>query len=101
MLLESNYDEAMLVANPNYPGYLKARIAGRRGHLSNAEAAECVAFLAGRGVKNIILGHLSEQNNTPETALRAAGDALCAHGLYGAAKLTAALQNEITEVTEV
>ena len=101
VLLESNYDEAMLIANPNYPGYLKARIAGRRGHLSNAEAAECVAFLAGRGVKNIILGHLSEQNNTPETALRAAGDALCAHGLYGAAKLTAALQNEITEVTEV
>lgn len=101
VLIESNYDKDMLAANPNYPAHLKARISGSRGHLSNADAAECVAYLAGKGVKNIILGHLSEQNNTPEIALAGAENALIKYNLSGAAKITAAGQRQVSEVIEV
>ena len=101
VLIESNYVGGMLAANTVYPAYLKARISGSRGHLSNAEAAECVAYLAGKGVKNIILGHLSEQNNTPDLAVKAANEALARYGLSGAAAVKAALRREVSEVIEV
>ena len=101
VLIESNYDENMLARNPRYPAYLKARISGRRGHLSNDESAECVAFLAGKGVRHIILGHLSEQNNTPRLATDSAESSLIKYNLKGAATVFAALQNEVSEVVEV
>ncbi len=101
VLIESNYDPEMLKNNYCYPAYLKARIAGTRGHLSNAECAECVAYLAGKGVGHIMLGHLSEQNNTPELALRTAKEALVKYNLKGKVDLTVAVQNEMSEVIEV
>lgn len=66
VLLESNYDPPMLEAGP-YPGFLKRRIAGPGGHLSNHEAAELVAE-AGQRLQWLALGHLSGDNNTPEQA---------------------------------
>lgn len=66
ILLESNYSETMLQNGP-YPIYLKQRIAGQRGHLSNVDAARALAAI-GNEKKKIILGHLSEVNNTPEVA---------------------------------
>ena len=101
VLIESNYDEEMLRTNPEYPERLKARIAGMRGHLSNAQSAECVAYLVGKGVKKIILGHLSEQNNTPEKASACAMDALSSYNLRGAADIHVALQHSRSEVIEV
>lgn len=101
VFLESNYDPVMLKNNYCYPEYLKARIAGTRGHLSNGDSAECAAYLAGRGVKHIILGHLSEQNNTPSLALRAAEEALGKYNLSGKVVLHVAVQNEMSEVIEV
>lgn len=69
VLLESNYDEKML-RNGTYPYYLKERILSQDGHLSN----ECCAIQAERLLRNgttrIILGHLSQENNTPQTAER-------------------------------
>lgn len=64
VLLESNYDPVML-KNGIYPPYLKARIAGREGHLSNINCAEEAASLIEEGTSRIILGHLSQENNTP------------------------------------
>lgn len=101
VLIESNYDPDMLRANYCYPEYLKARIAGCRGHLSNQASAECVAYLASRGVKHIMLGHLSEQNNTPDAALTAACGALKKYNLAGSAEITVAVQSEMSEVMEV
>jgi phosphoribosyl 1,2-cyclic phosphodiesterase len=69
VLLESNYDPAML-ANGPYPRYLKQRIKGPGGHLSNREAAELIAGSCGSRLRWAFLGHLSEQNNSPEVALR-------------------------------
>ncbi len=67
LLLEANYDEDMLKAG-KYPYVLKKRILGRSGHLSNDDAGRAAVQLAARGCKNIILGHLSKENNFPELA---------------------------------
>ncbi len=64
-LLESNYDESMLENGP-YPPYLKARIRAAHGHLSNVQAMELLQRHANGRLRTIILGHLSENNNTPE-----------------------------------
>jgi phosphoribosyl 1,2-cyclic phosphodiesterase len=65
--LESNHDLRMLDAGP-YPPFLKRRIAGERGHLSNDDAAAALAALAWAGLAHVFALHLSEQNNTPDAA---------------------------------
>ena len=67
VLLESNYDEKMLKFG-GYPEYLKARIRSKRGHLSNRDCAAQVEKLISDGTTRVILGHLSQENNTPQTA---------------------------------
>lgn len=79
VIVESNYDCDMLTYGMDPPA-LKARIASRTGHLSNDGCAQLICALAGRGVKNFMLAHLSERNNTPETALRASCAALRQNG---------------------
>ncbi len=86
-LIESNYDPDMLRAGP-YPQYLKSRISGPRGHISNIESAELIARHGAR-LRWACLGHLSEANNTPERALqthRAMNGNMTYHvaGRYGA-----------------
>jgi len=66
--LESNYDPQMLATGP-YPEYLKLRIAGDSGHLSNHEGVELVRPHVGDRLKWLAIAHLSEQNNEPELAL--------------------------------
>ena len=79
VIVESNYDEDMLKKGP-YPAFLKERISSTSGHLSNGDCARVVAALADSGVGSFMLAHLSAENNTPELALRASCDALCAGG---------------------
>ena len=67
-LIESNYDTDMLRTG-SYPRYLKNRIAGPHGHISNTESAELIARCGSR-LRLACLGHLSAENNTPELALR-------------------------------
>jgi phosphoribosyl 1,2-cyclic phosphodiesterase len=66
--LESNHDVDMVMAG-SYPAFLKRRILGQRGHLSNDTAADFLAMLTERCLKQIVLGHLSKNNNTPQLAL--------------------------------
>jgi len=68
VLLESNYDPQMLASGP-YPAFLKRRIRGPSGHISNIESAELLARCAGRRLRWACLGHLSEHNNRPELAI--------------------------------
>ena len=75
VLIESNHDEEMLRYG-RYPVYLKRRILSEHGHLSNENCAALARELAESGTGTIILGHLSRENNTPATALRAAESAL-------------------------
>ena len=67
MLIESNYDRRMLVYG-DYPEELKIRIAGDGGHMSNNDCAEAIKFFIESGTRRFILGHLSENNNTPDKA---------------------------------
>ncbi len=67
VILESNHDPDMLQNGP-YPYDLKRRIASRRGHLSNPDSACFAARLCACGTKSIMLAHLSQENNTPDTA---------------------------------
>ncbi len=67
VVLESNHDPDMLMDGP-YPYDLKLRIRGKKGHLSNEDCATLAAQLYASGTRNILLAHLSEQNNTPRLA---------------------------------
>jgi len=75
VLLEANYDPDMLKSG-SYPPDLKSRIASDHGHLSNGECGRRLAMLAEGGTMHFVLGHLSEENNTPERAAKAAACAL-------------------------
>ena len=67
-IVEANHDIPMLLNNKKYSVQLKARILSGKGHLSNNQSAELIGQLAYKGVKQVILAHLSEENNTPELA---------------------------------
>lgn len=70
VFLESNYDPDMLAAG-SYPAYLKQRIRGPHGHISNIEAAELLRRAsAEQRLQWACLSHLSEENNHPDLALR-------------------------------
>lgn len=68
VILESNHDLDMLICG-RYPEILKMRIMSQRGHLSNPDCASFAAELCSNGTKNILLAHLSEENNIPDLAL--------------------------------
>ncbi len=70
VLLESNHDPDMLLQNPHYSAHLKQRILSNKGHLSNESCANALVQLVESGVHNVILGHLSGENNLPELALQ-------------------------------
>lgn len=76
VLLESNHDPDLLKQNPHYPSYLKTRILGKKGHLSNEAGAHAAVSLAECGTKHLLLGHLSSENNTPDMAYRVTHAAL-------------------------
>jgi phosphoribosyl 1,2-cyclic phosphodiesterase len=67
LLLECNHDAAML-RNGSYPPFLKARIAGSQGHLSNEQAAAILASIDRSHLGWIAAAHLSQSNNTPALA---------------------------------
>ncbi|MBE7076121.1 MAG: MBL fold metallo-hydrolase [Clostridiales bacterium] len=66
--LEANHDLSMLKNCEKYPLTLKMRIAGKNGHLSNDASAEFIEELIKTGTKQVVLSHLSTENNTPELA---------------------------------
>ncbi len=66
-IIESNHDVGMLKVG-RYPYYLKKRILGDEGHLSNEDASKIILKLVKNGLKKVLLAHLSEENNFPELA---------------------------------
>jgi phosphoribosyl 1,2-cyclic phosphodiesterase len=68
VILESNYDSEFLSRGP-YPEWLKQRIRGPHGHISNQESARLLKDAAGSQLKWACLAHLSQQNNSPIRAL--------------------------------
>ena len=79
LVFEFNHDPQLL-RHSRYAPSLKARIAGNEGHLSNEDAVEALKKIIGPATKEIVLAHLSEENNRPELAYRTAVTELTALG---------------------
>ncbi len=94
LLLECNHDPDLLAAS-RYPAFLKKRVGGQLGHLSNAAAAALAGALNHTGLRHVVAAHLSEQNNLPALASaalamalgRAVDDIGVAHAVHGTAWL--------------
>lgn len=70
LLIEANHDVKLLQVGP-YPYYLKQRILGNRGHLSNENSGKLLNRILHDHLQTIYLGHLSKENNLPELAYEA------------------------------
>ena len=93
VVIEANHDKVMLKNGP-YPPLLKQRVLSKHGHLSNDDCAKLACLLADSGTRQIILGHLSQQNNTPEAAETAVSEALSGRNV----KIYTAPANKLLEV---
>ncbi|OOG38808.1 MBL fold metallo-hydrolase [Polaromonas sp. A23] len=75
LLLECNHDTDLLKQS-SYPPFLKRRVAGQYGHLSNLAAGEIARAVGHNGLSQIVAAHLSQQNNRPDLARQAMFEAL-------------------------
>jgi phosphoribosyl 1,2-cyclic phosphodiesterase len=80
LVIEANHDEEMLQRGP-YPQYLKDRILGPIGHLSNKDCATVIAEQATPELRHVWLCHLSEENNHPELARKTVEMILHSYGI--------------------
>jgi len=92
IILEANHCEHMLRRGP-YPAFLKRRIAGNQGHLSNNQAAALILRAASPRLRHVMLAHISRQNNTPGTALAAVAGAIAQWPGSGCLNLSVAPQD--------
>lgn len=75
LVLECNHD-ADLLTGSSYPAFLKHRVAGDYGHLSNDQAAAIAQAVTHSALRHVVAAHLSQQNNRPERAAHALSEAL-------------------------
>ncbi len=99
VVLEANHDEEWLRRGP-YSMDLKRRVASSLGHLSNHQAAQAAVYLAQHGLKDLVLAHLSEKNNSAPRATGTVVRALRAAG-YDGVRVRAALAKHPTPWVEV
>lgn len=101
LLLEANYDPNILKCSA-YPYLLKQRIAGPNGHLPNEEAGKTISFLMKSGLRQVMLGHLSKENNFPELAYKTVIDELIESKLdFSKIKVDVATRNTPSKIVEV
>lgn len=98
-IFESNHNIEMLM-HGRYPKWLKARVSSDVGHLSNESSAFYLTKLIGENTKEIILAHLSEENNTPELALETLNKEFAENNIKFS-NIVVAKQEERTDLIEV
>ena len=98
-IMESNHDVELLM-NGSYPYYLKQRIIGDKGHLSNKDSSYYLSKFIGDNTKGVVLIHLSEENNKESLALSMLEKTLQKSD-KSIDKLIVAKQKERTELIEV
>jgi len=81
LVIEANHDLEMLINGP-YPWHLKQRIKGRNGHLSNDAAEALLRTVISNDLRYVVLGHLSETNNTSTLALKSVKKAVSGHHVH-------------------
>ena len=97
-LFESNHDVEMLL-NGKYPTWLKQRIVGTLGHLSNKDSSFYLSKLIGDKTKKIVLMHLSHENNTEQKAMETLNETFKEYEITFN-NVICAKQNEVTEVCD-
>lgn len=102
LMLESNHDIEML-NNGSYPYILKKRIKSDHGHLCNNIAGETLAMLAEEGLRRIVIGHLSNENNKPDVAYETVASHITNNGftIGDSVELYVARRDETSKVFEV
>lgn len=100
LVCEANHDEEWVRTGP-YPYYLKERVLGCRGHLSNEAGAQLALLAARNGASTILLAHLSQENNTPAHALEVVGRTLHQAGFGDTVTLEAAPKKEPSRVYQL
>lgn len=98
-VLESNHDIKMLMDGP-YPYYLKQRVQGDKGHLSNKQASDYLCKFIGDNTRKIVFAHISEHNNSYEKVIETFNEELSKNDMKFDDVLIAK-QNEATEVIEL
>jgi phosphoribosyl 1,2-cyclic phosphodiesterase len=99
LIIEFNHDELMLDEGP-YPLHLKRRIKGPEGHLSNHDAGELLKTLSHKGLRHVILAHISEKNNLPEKAFCTASGILMECG-WDNTEILISLQDQPVPMREI
>lgn len=100
-LFESNHDIEMLLKGP-YPKWLKDRVMGPYGHLSNKDSSIYLSKIIGKDTKKIILTHLSKKNNTETLALETIKETFAEYEIdFDKKKISCAKQDERSELIEV
>lgn len=95
LFVESNYDDTLLEADTKRPWSIKQRISSRHGHLSNVQVAELIREISHIGLTRVVVGHLSSDCNTPETALASLRSCLADLG-HAHVGLHCACQDEVS-----
>jgi phosphoribosyl 1,2-cyclic phosphodiesterase len=99
LIIEFNHDQEMLDQGP-YPLFLKRRIKGQEGHLSNSQAGKLLKNIAHEGLKKVILAHLSMENNIPEKAFQEAKEILSDCG-FGKTEILVSHQDNPIPMVEI
>lgn len=81
LFFESNHDVELLKKNPKYSPRLKKRILSSQGHLSNVDCAMAICKIVKSGIKQVVLSHLSQENNTPSLAYKTVKEILQKNGI--------------------
>lgn len=104
LALEANHDPNVLYMG-RYPYYVKRRILGDKGHLSNDAAAECIVRLQTEDAKRrrVLLAHLSKENNSPELAMMTIRNSLQEEDIYPGDELLldVLLRDRVSDIFEV
>ncbi len=98
LFLESNYDPNILKMS-SYPYILKQRISGNKGHMSNITAGKVLQQITDNNLKNVLLIHLSKENNFPELAYETVHEQL--NGLSNIPNIVVAPRNKPSQIFNV
>lgn len=98
LMLECNYDYEMLMNYPYYPQFLKNRIAGDNGHLSNEDCCKIIKTINNENLKIVCLSHISEHSNTEELALKYVKQYFKKYKNINLPKILTASKNNITNI---
>jgi len=97
IMIEANYDSVMLEQGP-YPAYLKSRIRADYGHMDNAATGHFLAEILSPELRSVFLCHLSQDNNTPETAFHTVASMLQAKGISSIGDGSGSLESELAPI---